>query len=92
MISHAASGVRSVVWPGPCSVGRGTKAVISPAALAVLAAAFAYGFAHTLTKRLSGTDSPMAILFYTTAIQLPVALLPAMPIIHTRRCGKLRSP
>jgi drug/metabolite transporter (DMT)-like permease len=53
-------------------------AVISPAALAVLAAAFAYGFAHTLTKRLSGTDSPMAILFYTTAIQLPVALLPAL--------------
>ncbi len=53
-------------------------AVISPAALAVLAAAFAYAFAHTLTKRLSGTDSPMAILFYTTAVQLPLALLPAL--------------
>ena len=53
-------------------------AVISPAALAVLAAALAYGFAHALTKKLSGTDSPMAILFYTTAIQLPLALLPAL--------------
>ncbi len=53
-------------------------AAISPAALAVLAAAFAYAFAHTLTKRLSGTDSPMAILFYTTAVQLPLALLPAL--------------
>ncbi len=53
-------------------------AVVSPAALAVLAAALAYGFAHALTKRLSGTDSPMAILFYTTAIQLPLALVPAL--------------
>jgi len=53
-------------------------AVVSPVALVVLAAAFAYGFAHALTKRLSGTDSPMAILFYTTAIQLPLALLPAL--------------
>jgi drug/metabolite transporter (DMT)-like permease len=53
-------------------------AVVSPAALAVLAAALAYGFAHALTKKLSGTDSPMAILFYTTAIQLPLALIPAL--------------
>ncbi|HUU72536.1 MAG TPA: DMT family transporter [Burkholderiales bacterium] len=53
-------------------------AAVSPAALAVLAAAFLYGFAHTLTKRLSGTDTPMAILFYTTAVQLPLALLPAL--------------
>ena len=53
-------------------------AVVSPAAIAVLAAALAYGFAHTLTKRLAGTDSPMAILFYTVAIQLPLAFLPAL--------------
>lgn len=53
-------------------------AVVSPAALAVLAAALAYGFAHTLTKRLSGTDTPLAILFYTTAIQLPLAFFPAL--------------
>jgi drug/metabolite transporter (DMT)-like permease len=53
-------------------------AVVSPAALAVLAAALAYGFAHALTKRLSVTDPPMAILFYTTAIQLPLALIPAL--------------
>jgi drug/metabolite transporter (DMT)-like permease len=53
-------------------------AVVSPAALAVLAAALAFGFAHTLTKRLSGTDTPLAILFYTTAIQLPLAFFPAL--------------
>ncbi|UCH48923.1 MAG: DMT family transporter [Betaproteobacteria bacterium] len=53
-------------------------AVVSPVALAVLAAALAYGFAHALTKRLSGTDPPMAILFYTTAVQLPLAFIPAL--------------
>jgi len=53
-------------------------AVVTPAALAVLAAALAFGFAHTLTKRLSGTDTPLAILFYTTAIQLPLAFFPAL--------------
>lgn len=52
--------------------------VVSPGALAVLGAALAYGFAHTLTKRLSGTDSPLAILFYTVAIQLPLAFLPTL--------------
>jgi drug/metabolite transporter (DMT)-like permease len=52
--------------------------VVSPAALAVLGAALAYGFAHTLTKSLSGTDTPLSILFYTTAIQLPLAFFPAL--------------
>jgi drug/metabolite transporter (DMT)-like permease len=46
--------------------------------VAVLGAALAYGFAHTLTKRLSGTDSPLAILFYTTAMQLPLAFVAAL--------------
>ncbi len=64
------AGVLVMVRPG--------IAVVSPVALVVLAAAFAYGFAHTLTKRLSGTDTPLAILFYTTAIQLPLAFLPAL--------------
>lgn len=53
-------------------------AIVNPGALAVLGAALAYGFAHTLTKRLSGTDTPLAILFYTTAMQLPLALVPAL--------------
>jgi drug/metabolite transporter (DMT)-like permease len=53
-------------------------AVVSPVALIVLAAAFAYAFSHTLTKRLSATDSPLAILFWTTAVQLPLAFVPAV--------------
>lgn len=52
-------------------------ASVSPGALAVLAAALAYAFSHTLTKRLAGSDTPVAILFYMTAIQLPLGLLPA---------------
>src|SRR5689334_22827604 len=54
-------------------------AAISSAALAVLAGAFCYAISHVFTKRLSATDSPLAILFYMTVIQLPLALLPALP-------------
>jgi drug/metabolite transporter (DMT)-like permease len=64
-------GVLVVLRPGVASV--------SPGALAVLAAAFAYALSHILTKRLSGTDTPLAILFYMTAIQLPLGLIPALP-------------
>ncbi|MCC7549842.1 MAG: DMT family transporter [Burkholderiales bacterium] len=51
---------------------------VSPGALAVLGAAFAYAFAHTMTKRLSSTESPLSILFYMSALQLPLGLLPAL--------------
>ena len=33
---------------------------------------------HVLTKRLSATETPLTILFYMTAIQLPLGLLPAL--------------
>ena len=64
------SGVLVMLRPG--------LAVVSPVALVVLAAALAFGFAHTMTKRLAGTDSPLAILFWTAAIQMPLAFLPAL--------------
>jgi len=51
---------------------------VSIGALAVLGAAFAYAFAHTMTKRLSSTESPLTILFYMTALQLPLGLIPAL--------------
>jgi drug/metabolite transporter (DMT)-like permease len=54
-------------------------AVISPAALAVLASAAAYATSHVFTKRLSGTEKPLTILFYMTIIQLPLALVPSLP-------------
>jgi drug/metabolite transporter (DMT)-like permease len=54
-------------------------AVVSPAALAVLASAAAYATSHVFTKRLSGTETPLAILFYMTVIQLPLGLVPSLP-------------
>lgn len=52
-------------------------AVVHPAALVLLGGAFAYGLSHVLTKKLSGRDSSLCILFYMTLIQLPLGLLPA---------------
>jgi len=51
---------------------------MSLGALSVLAAALAYAFAHTMTKRLSSTESPLSILFYMSALQLPLGLVPAI--------------
>ena len=52
--------------------------VIHPAALAVLGAAACYALTFVLTRKLARTESALAILFYMTVIQLPLALVPAM--------------
>ena len=52
---------------------------VQPAALVMLAGAFCYGVNIVATKRLTGTDSITAILFYLYAFQLPMALIPALP-------------
>jgi drug/metabolite transporter (DMT)-like permease len=57
--------------------------VIQPAALAVLGAAFGYALSHTLTKRITRSDSPLSVLFFMTVIQLPLALIPALPNWNT---------
>ena len=49
--------------------------IISLAAIAVLVAAFLYSFAHTLTKKLSGFDTPVAIVFYLAGMQLVIAVI-----------------
>jgi drug/metabolite transporter (DMT)-like permease len=48
---------------------------IESASWVVLASAIAYAMAHTLTKRLSGLDGALTILFYMHVMQLPLALL-----------------
>lgn len=50
-------------------------AVVHPAALAVLGGAGGYALSHTLTRKLTLKDAPLAILFYMTAIQLPIGLV-----------------
>lgn len=52
---------------------------VQPVALAVLASAVCYALSHTLTRRLALGDTPLAILFYMTVIQLPLGLILSMP-------------
>ena len=52
--------------------------LVHPAALVMLAGSFAYASMNVATKRLSQTDSTLAVLFYMAAVQLPLALLPAL--------------
>jgi drug/metabolite transporter (DMT)-like permease len=54
-------------------------ALVHPAALVMLAGSFAYASMNIATKRLSESDSALAVVFYMAAIQLPLALLPALP-------------
>jgi drug/metabolite transporter (DMT)-like permease len=83
MLGERMNGLRALAialgFAGVLVMLRPGYAAISPAALAVLAGAFCYAISHVFTKRLSGTDSPLAILFYMTVIQLPMALLPSLP-------------
>jgi drug/metabolite transporter (DMT)-like permease len=63
-ITLGVAGVILILRPG--------LALISPASLAVLGGAFCYALSHTLTRRLALVDTPLAILFYMTLIQLPL--------------------
>ncbi len=53
---------------------RPDSALPDAAALVVLGAAMAYAGAHTMTKQLTRTDSALAILFWMSAVQLPLGL------------------
>lgn len=64
------SGVLVMLRPG--------LAMIHPAALVALASAVAYGMTHTLTKKLSGRDTALTLLFYMMLMQLPLGLIPSL--------------
>jgi len=51
---------------------------IDRATVVVLIAAIGFALSHTITKKLSATDTPLAILFYMTVVQLPLGLIPAL--------------
>jgi len=50
-----------------------------PAALVALAASLFYAGNMIATKRLSSTDSPLAVLFWMSVVQTPLSLLAALP-------------
>jgi len=69
----------AVGFVGVLVILRPGVAIVSPGALAVLGGALGYAASHVFTKRLSSTETPLAILFYMTVIQLPLGLVPALP-------------
>ena len=52
--------------------------IVHIGAIAVICAAICYAMAHVLTKKLTSTDSTLAILFYMTVVQLPLGLIPSL--------------
>jgi drug/metabolite transporter (DMT)-like permease len=70
MLAMGLAGILIILRPG--------VAEVSPAALVMLAGAFAYAAVMIVTKRLSQSDSPLAILFYMAVVQLPLGLFPAL--------------
>lgn len=71
MLALGVAGILIILKPG--------FAQISPAALVMLGGSFAYAATMIGTKRLAGHDTAFAVLFYMSAIQVPLGLLPALP-------------
>jgi drug/metabolite transporter (DMT)-like permease len=71
MLALGLAGVLIILRPG--------FGIVQTAALVMLAGSFAYASTMIATKRLSENDSAFAILFYMSAIQLPLGFIPALP-------------
>jgi len=54
-------------------------AVVQPAALIMLFGSFCFAVQMIGTKRLSGVDSPLTVLFWMSVLQTPVCLAAALP-------------
>lgn len=71
MLALGIAGVLIILRPG--------MATIDPAALIMLAGALGYAGSMTFTKRLAGTDAPLAVIFWMAVLQSPLALAAALP-------------
>ena len=71
MLALGVAGILIIVKPG--------LEPVSPAAWVMLAGSLAYAATMISTKRLAVNDSAFAVLFYMSAIQVPLGLLPALP-------------
>ncbi len=70
MLALGLAGITIVLKPG--------VEAVPPAALVMLLGSFAYAATMIGTKQLAKTDSALAVLFYMSLIQLPLALVPAL--------------
>lgn len=71
MLALGLAGILIILKPG--------FAQVSPAALVMLGGSFAYAATMIGTKHLAGHDTAYAVLFYMSAIQVPLGLLPSIP-------------
>lgn len=79
-----------ITWPRVLAIVLGIAGVIMilrpgvqtihPAALSALGAALGYATTYVVTKNLVATDRPLTILFWMNLIQLPLGLLPSIPL------------
>lgn len=70
MLLCGLAGIGVILRPG--------VATVHPAALVMLAGSLAYASMNVATKRLSQSDSALAVVFYMALVQLPLSLLPAL--------------
>ena len=70
MLALGLAGILIILRPGIVEV--------SPATLVMLVGAFVYAAVMIVTKRLSQSDSALAILFYMALVQLPLGFVPAL--------------
>jgi drug/metabolite transporter (DMT)-like permease len=71
MLVLGLAGVLVILRPGAGS--------FQPAALVMLAGSLFFAIQFIMTKRLTSTESPLAVLFWMSAIQTPFCLLAALP-------------
>jgi len=71
MLALGLAGVLVILRPG--------LGVFQPASLVMLLGSLLYAIQFIGTKKLSSTESPMAVLFWMSMIQTPVCLLAALP-------------
>jgi drug/metabolite transporter (DMT)-like permease len=71
MLACGLAGILIILRPG--------LEVVQPGAMVMLLGSLFYASTMIATKQLSGSDTPLALLFYMSLLQLPLALLPALP-------------
>ena len=71
MLGLGLAGVLVILRPGAGS--------FNPAALAMILGSLCYASSFIFTKRLSSTDSALAILFWMSVVQTPISLAAALP-------------
>ena len=71
MLALGLAGVLIILRPG--------LAALQPAALVMLAGSLAFAGSMIATKRLAATEKALTVLFWMSVLQLPLALVPALP-------------